>query len=194
MESKKDIRKYVLEKRNQLTCQEWKEKSHRIYEKVVSHPFFLCADMVFCYVDYRREVGTRAIIEKAWELKKKVAVPKVEGDNMTFYYIQKFSDLWEGYRGIMEPDTTYPADVPHALVIMPGAAFDKNGNRIGYGKGYYDKFLHLHKNYHTMALSFELQLVDKIPADTYDVRPEILITEENVYVKSLELSDAFSIL
>lgn len=183
MESKKDIRKYVLEKRGHLTAKEWEEKSRSIYEKVVSHPFFLNADTVYCYIDYRNEVGTREIIEKAWEDKKKVAVPKVEDSEMSFYFIQEFTDLKEGYRGIPEPEPIFPADEAHALVIMPGAAFDRNCNRIGYGKGYYDKFLNSHKIYHTMAIGFELQMVNRIPSESYDIRPEIVITEENIYVR-----------
>ena len=181
MESKKDIRSRVLEKRNCITDKEWEEKSHEIYEKVVTHPFFFEADSIYCYVDYRREVGTRAIIEKSWEMGKKVAVPKVNGTEMNFYYISQFSDLKEGYRGILEPDPQFPASDKKALVIMPGAAFDRNRNRIGYGKGYYDKFLRVHQNYSTIAICFECQLVDQIPATDLDIRPDFLITEENIY-------------
>lgn len=181
MESKKDIRSCVLAERNCITAKEWKTKSCQIYEKVVAHPFFLNAAAIYCYVDYKQEVGTRAIIEKAWEMKKKVAVPKVEGTEMQFYYIEDFSDLTEGYRGIMEPHPLRPAEDMHALVIMPGAAFDQNRNRIGYGKGYYDKFLNMHRQYHTLAIAFALQVVERIPTDPYDICPEILITEEEIY-------------
>ena len=181
MESKKDIRKRVLETRIQLTDKEWEEKSHRIYEMVVTHPFFLQTDAIYCYVDYRREVGTRRIIEQAWMSGKKVAVPKVLGDEMEFYYIQSFEDLKEGYRGIPEPKQINLAHDANVLVIMPGAAFDKTGNRIGYGKGYYDKYLQLHPNHQTLALAFELQILEAIPTDTHDVCPNIIITEEKIY-------------
>ncbi len=182
MESKKDIRKCVLEKRNCISKQEWEEKSRLICEKVVTHPFFLASNVVYCYVDYRNEVRTREIIETAWKQSKKVAVPKVEGEYMNFYYIQSFTDLEEGYRGILEPWKEHLADVEeNALVIMPGAAFDTNGNRVGYGKGYYDKYLHAHPNYKTLALAFELQMVEKIPAEKYDICPDMIITEENIY-------------
>lgn len=181
MESKKDIRKRVLEKRNYISDKEWEDKSRLICEKVVTHPFFLQADSIYCYVDYRREVGARSIIEHAWKQGKKVAVPKVNGDEMEFYYIQSFEDLKEGYKGILEPEEMHPATEEHALVIMPGAAFDRCGNRIGYGKGYYDKYLQSHSNLKTIALAFELQMVDAIPADTHDICPNIIITEENTY-------------
>ncbi len=182
MESKKDIRKCVLEKRNCISKQEWEEKSRLICEKVVTHPFFLASDVIYCYVDYRNEVRTREIIETAWEQGKKVAVPKVFGDEMEFHYIQSFEDLEKGYKGIPEPWKECLADdAENVLVIMPGAAFDVTCNRIGYGKGYYDKYLHAHPNYKTLALAFELQMVKHIPAEEYDICPDIIITEENTY-------------
>lgn len=183
MESKKDIRKRVLEMRNQMTIEEWDDKSHNIFQKVVTHPFFLHADTIYCYIDFRREVGTRRIIEHAWKLQKKVAVPKIHGENMDFYYIRQYSDLRKGYFGIMEPDILQPAKDLAPLVIMPGAVYDKKRNRIGYGKGFYDKFLAKHSGCRTMALGFELQVLDKIPTNHYDVCPQILITEENIYDK-----------
>ncbi len=181
MESKKDIRKRVLEKRNCIPDKEWEDKSRLICEKVVTHPFFLQADAIYCYVDYRSEAGTRRIIEKAWKLGKKVAVPKVNGDEMEFYYIHSFDDLKEGYKGILEPEEMHPATDADALVIMPGAAFDRCCNRIGYGRGYYDKYLQSHQNLKTIALAFELQMVKAIPAEVYDICPNMIITEEKTY-------------
>lgn len=181
MESKKDIRKRVLEKRNQITEKEWEERSRSIYKKVVTHPFFLQADAIYCYVDYRSEVGTRKIIEHAWNCEKKVATPKVNGDEMAFYYIQSFEDLLEGFKGIPEPRPTHPAKDEQVLVIMPGVAFDMKCNRIGYGKGYYDKYLRVHPNANTIAIAFELQMVESIPAENYDICPDIIITEEKTY-------------
>ena len=181
METKKDIRKRVLELRSAMSKDEWSEKSNRIQQTVIAHPFFLHANVIYCYIDYRNEAGTRSIIEKAWNLGKKVAVPKVESEEMNFYYISEFSDLQEGYRQILEPNTDNPANVEDALVIMPGVAFDKKRNRIGYGKGFYDKFLEQHPSYKTMALSFECQLVSEIQADAFDLKPDVLITEECIY-------------
>lgn len=181
MDQKKDIRKDVLRKRNELSMLEWDENSHKIYEKVVNHPFFLSANTIYCYVDYNREVRTREIIETAWKKQKKVAVPKIEGDDMNFYYINSFSDLSDGYRGILEPENTVEATDEFMLVIMPGVAFDKKNNRLGYGKGFYDRFLQKHKNSHTIALGFEMQIIDSVPTDEHDMRPEFLITEETIY-------------
>lgn len=181
MESKKDIRKRVLEKRSQMTQGEWDEKSSVIFERVVTHPFFVCCDTICCYVDFRYEVGTRKIIEEAWRQHKKVAVPKICADEMKFYYICGWEDLADGYYGILEPISIKELDCENPLVIMPGAVFDRHCNRIGYGKGYYDKFLSRHTLCKTIALAFELQMVEEIPCERYDIRPQQLITEETIY-------------
>lgn len=182
MESKKDIRKRVLTERNLISKREWEENSHKIYEKVVTHPFFLEADEIYCYVDYKKEAGTKAIMEQAWKLQKEVAAPKISGEDMEFYYINCFEELESGYCKIMEPISQEVAVGKNVLVIMPGAVFDKNRNRIGYGKGFYDRYLAKHPSYRTMALAFELQIVDDIPADIYDICPEVIVTEKKFYV------------
>lgn len=181
METKKDIRKRVLSYRDSMDQKEWEENSRKIQDCVLTHPFFLESNSIYCYVDYRNEVGTRSIIKNAWKLGKRVAVPKIEGEDMNFYYISDFFNLKEGYRGILEPENHFPANDTHALVIMPGVAFDRNRNRIGYGKGFYDKFIHKHPSFHTIALAFEYQMQEAIHADTFDYRPEVLITEERLY-------------
>ena len=181
MESKKDIRKRVLQKRENLTNREWEEKSRLIYDKVVSHPFFLQADTIYCYIDYRNEVATRAIIDFAWKSGKKVAVPKVLENVMHFYLIDSFDELEYGYKGIEEPKTSKLATDEDALVIMPGAVFDCACHRIGYGKGYYDKYLHLHSNHKTLGIAFEFQVFKNIPSEEFDICPDIIITEENIY-------------
>ena len=185
MERKRDIRKYVLSYRDGISVHKWEENSHLIYKKVTTHPFFLEASVIYCYVDYRNEVGTESIIRKAWELGKRVAVPKVDGEQMNFYYISDFTDLREGYRKILEPDVRFPANDTHALVIMPGVAFDRNRNRIGYGKGFYDKFMDKHLGFQTIAIAFECQIIDAIAVDSFDYRPDVLITEEQIYDKDI---------
>lgn len=181
MDLKKDIRRQILEKRSEITNREWKERSHKIFERVVEHPFFLQANAIYCYVDYSNEVETRNIISHAWKHGKKVAVPKVMGDHMNFFYIHDFSDLQRGYKGILEPKECHLVKDENVLIIMPGAAFDRNCNRIGYGKGFYDKYLNSHPYMKTIALAFEIQIVDSIPTDSHDICPNIIITEEKIY-------------
>lgn len=183
---KSKIRKEICTKRNQLSNSEWEEKTKYIYEKVVSHPFFIQADEIYCYIDYKNEVGTRTIIEKAWELKKAVGVPKIIGGEMQFFYINNFSEVEKGYCNILEPTTNLLAkpfpEQRTVLIIMPGVGFDRERNRIGYGKGYYDRYLDKYSFCHTLAIAFELQVVENIPVGAYDKKPEVIITEENIYV------------
>lgn len=183
MEQKKDIRRRVLDLRNQISVNEWEEKSRAIYNKVIAHPFFIHAKTVYLYVDYKNEVGTKALIEMAWKLGKKVAVPKIIHDQMSFFYINDFSDLEKGYKGIYEPRTTNLANDKNALIIMPGVAFDYMRHRIGYGKGFYDRFLNCHQHFHTLAICFSCQMVEHILTDEHDICPEVLITEENIYAE-----------
>lgn len=185
METKKDIRKRVLAERKTLSFEAQTEKTQKIYEQVISHPLFLDAGEIYCYIDYNHEAGTKKLIEKSWELGKNVAVPKVIGDQMEFFYITSFDELKEGYYKIMEPVTEEKADAPEALVIMPGAAFDEECSRIGYGGGFYDKYLERHPGYRRIALAFELQITEHVPADTYDIKPEVIITEKRIIEEEL---------
>lgn len=178
METKKDIRKRILSQRKKITPEEWQEKSRQIYQRVTAHPLFLAADEVYCYVNYNQEADTARLIQKCWKLGKKTAVPKVLGDQMEFFYITSFDELEEGYYHIMEPVTKETACAAEALVIMPGAAFDEECHRIGYGGGFYDKYLEKHPEYHRLAIAFEMQITGHVPADTYDIKPEVIITED----------------
>lgn len=182
MVSKKDIRRNVLARRNAMNSEEWENNSRVIFEKLTTHPFFLNANTIFSYIDYQKEVCTRTIIEAAWNAGKRVAVPKIEQNEMCFYYIDSFDELIEGYKGILEPVTQKKAAASEGLVILPGSAFDRKRNRIGYGKGFYDRFLSAHPNLKTIALAFEMQIVEQIMADAHDIRPEQIITEEQIYV------------
>ena len=182
MVSKTDIRRQALSLRHALSDEEKITKSKCICERIVSHPLFLEADTVFCYMDYRDEVQTRPIIEAAWRYGKVVAVPKTDDMTMSFYEIRNFSELRAGYKGILEPTTLIKNDSEEGLLIMPGVAFDFERNRVGYGKGYYDRYLNSHKKLNTMALAYSVQVFSQIPWDEHDIKPDFLITEEQIYV------------
>ena len=184
MEKKKDIRTRILNARTQMSYEDWWEKSHCICDKVTTHPFFLNAKNIFCYIDVRNEVGTRALIEYAWALGKRVAAPRICGGEMDFCYFQSFQELTEDAFHIPSPSIESEiANTSEALIIMPGAVFDKHMHRIGYGKGYYDKYIEKHPDCKTLAVAFQFQVLDNIPFDTHDKCPEYLITEEYIYGK-----------
>lgn len=181
METKKDIRKYIYGVRKKCTDQEVENWSRKITEKVLSHPAFIQAEKIMVYADYNHEVITRYIIEEAWKLKKEVAVPKVSGKDMIFYKLTDFSQLEEGYYGIPEPTKGQIADWQDALMIMPGVAFDRDNHRVGYGGGFYDRFLEKHPGLVRLAIAFEFQILEQVPVEPTDILPQIIITEEKLY-------------
>ena len=133
------------------------------------------------YADYNHEVITRYIIEESWKLKKEVAVPKVSGKDMIFYKLTDFSQLEEGYYGIPEPTKGQIADWQDALMIMPGVAFDRDNHRVGYGGGFYDRFLEKHPGLVRLAVAFEFQILEQVPVEPTDILPQIIITEKKLY-------------
>lgn len=181
MEAKGNIRKEVFARRRAATQEEIQEKSRMIYEKFTALPEFLDADCFFAYMDFKKEVMTRDLIEKALQMGKTVAVPRVEGDDMVYYEIKDFSTLKSGYFGIMEPDGGKVCTREEGFLLVPGVAFDPARHRVGYGKGFYDRFLAVHPGFTTVAAAFEFQLFDAVPFEETDILPQMLVTEQKIY-------------
>lgn len=161
---KKVLRKKYLEIRK--NC---KPNINNIHNKLFSSSEFINAEMVFTYVSFGNEISTYEIIEECFKLNKKVAVPKCVDNNLVFYYISSFSDLKEGAYNILEPITKIQAtNFENSICITPGAVFDKKGYRIGYGKGYYDRFF---KNYTGIKIGLCCKecLIDNVYHDEFDV-------------------------
>lgn len=188
METKAEIRKRILEARKGLTKEEAMSKSGAIVQKVIKTPEYEEADNVLLYADYNYEVLTQRIFEDAVSHKKRVYFPKSDllTNNMEFYQILSLCQLEKGLMGILEPreDMRFrykfnPKE--DTLVIIPGVAFDISGYRIGYGRGFYDKFLVNKRQLSTMALAYACQIVDEIPREAHDIRMDKIVTEEIIY-------------
>ena len=123
------------------------------------------------------------------ELNKSGWFPRVEGSEMNFYLVEQKEDLQPGAYGILEPTGEYKADGYDGLLIMPGVAFDEECHRIGYGGGFYDKYLEKHPDLHTIAVAFELQMYRELPFEEHDIKPEKVITEKHIY--PLESGECF---
>ncbi len=182
METKKEIRKRILSVREHLPKEDWEKATESIARKVAALRAYREASAIYCYVDYRGEVGTQKIMEDAWVRGKTVAVPKVEGKIMQFYRIDNLRQLKPGAYGILEPEGApgerqIPDETKKEVLIMPGSAFDLEGGRIGYGGGFYDKYMAQYPSLTAIAIAFDLQIVDHIPVEETDRRPDILITE-----------------
>lgn len=186
MKTKKEIRKEVLSLRDGLSKEEHQKGSLKVADRIIGHQWFYQADHLLVFVSYGSEIDTSEIIHEALQKGKKVYVPRVEGDVMEFYRIGSMEELVAGYKGILEPDGTSERyeeekrllNKERVLMIIPGAAFDPLRNRIGYGKGFYDKYLSDKKELqiYTIGIGFACQVVSEIPAEETDIKPYQVIT------------------
>lgn len=182
MEEKKEIRKKIFKARKEHEDAWIQEKSCKITETLTQLPEYRNADRIMAYADYNHEVITRYIIEQAWKDGKEVAVPKVFGKDMIFYRLTDFSQLEAGYFGIPEPrEDGQVVSWEEAMMVMPGVAFDVNCNRVGYGGGFYDRFLEKHPKIQRVAVGFSFQMLPEVPTEPTDIRPQVIVTEEQVY-------------
>ena len=187
---KKEIRRIVLELRRQMQDRNVLCRSREIFRKVEESSEYRRTDAVFVYMDVRHEVMTGEFIERALRDGKKVAVPKVDGNRMNFLYISSTDDCRPGKMGIPEPfaDAGTGHDLQNAdadetaLMILPGVAFDSSCRRVGYGGGYYDRYLAEHRFHPTVAVAFDEQIFDRVPGDAHDICPQTIITPTRVFV------------
>lgn len=174
--NKNDLRAWIRQKKREMTQQEIACASEELADQFLQTELYRRAETLYGYLPYNQEVRTWSILEQALRDGKKVAVPKVYGDTMKFIYMTDFTALEKSSFGIPEPVADDPvADDPAALVLMPGLAFDAKGNRMGYGGGYYDKFLAAEPNHPTVALCYAFQLVQSIPSDTHDIPVDLVL-------------------
>lgn len=180
METKQAIRKQIFALRKQCTDEEVEAKSRKITEMVKELPQFKNADRILAYADYNHEVCTCYLIEEAWKAGKTVAVPKVVGKDMEFHILTDFNQLEPGYFKIPEPVSGEIVDWEDALMIMPGVAFDRSCNRVGYGGGFYDRFLEKHPGIFRLAVAFDFQVLEEVPTEETDIVPQIVATEKEI--------------
>ena len=175
---KKELRRKIREQKRNMTAEEIAEASRKLAEQFYATSYYQNAAVIYGYLPYNQEVRTVPILEQALRDGKKVAVPKVYGDTMRFLYMDDLSLVAPSDLGIPEPMADAPvAEDETALVIMPGLAFDKAGNRMGYGGGFYDKFLAQEPHHPTVALCYGFQMVDSIPTEDYDIPVDLVLWE-----------------
>lgn len=182
--AKRAIRQHILARRRELSHEEWLESSHQAQQRLIDLPEFRQATCIALYAPTRNEVDTCAIMTSALATGKRVLYPAVCGDRMVFRQVKGVNCLTEGCFGILEPCSTgndHQADEAD-LIVVPGVAFDRSGHRIGYGKGFYDRFLHHpDRTAHLVGLCHDFQLVENdIPAEEHDIRMEIVVTDQRV--------------
>lgn len=183
--TKNEIRKSFLLKRDALKNRY--EKSSTICTKVINSDVFKNSRCVFVYLSYKSEVNTFEIVRKCFNEGKRVCVPYTDGDGIMYAVeIESLDGLVKNKWGIFEPKTCEKkADKSQVdLCIAPGSVFDRQLNRIGYGKGYYDRFLK-GANAFKMALAFECQIAEELPNEPFDIKMDCIVTENGVIGKNI---------
>ena len=178
MSDKKELRKHFSEVRR-YAKDDLKDDS--IAARLLSLDDIKNADTVLLYASFGSEVDTWKITGKLIEMQKNIAFPKCgKNGHMTFHVVSGSSDLIAGAYGIPEPDISLPSpDITDRTVcIVPGLAFTENGSRLGYGGGFYDRFLEKYPAVTTLALAYEAVLTDKLPVESHDATVKYIVTEE----------------
>ncbi len=189
--AKKEVRKKVFAERKKYTDSEFEQKSHmacvNVREYLSGIPAYEPLEEIYIYASYGRETDTSEMIRACLKQNIRVAVPRVCEDleNMEFYYIESLDDLQVGYKGIPEPALHCKMAIPSrkdSYMILPGVGFDLHGNRTGYGKGFYDRYLMKHPDFIKIGMCFEEQIFEMIEHTALDISMNAVITERRVIV------------
>ena len=173
---KKELRAAIRARKRAMTETEIVAASTRLAEQFFETEQYKTARTLYGYLPYNQEVRTVPILERAIRDGKQVAVPKIYGDEMRFLVLTDLSQVVKSEKGIPEPVADEPvAADPTALVLMPGLAFTENGDRMGYGGGYYDKFLAQEPEHPTVALCYDFQMVESLPKEDYDIPVDLVL-------------------
>ena len=184
---KKEIRALMKAREKELTPEFVEAYSRRVTEAFCAQDFYHDAKAIYAYLTFNEELRTDFLIRRAWADGKRVAVPRVLGKGcMEFYYIDSFEGFIPSAFGVPEPpeDPEKLADEPDFLLLMPGLAFDRAHNRVGYGGGFYDRYIERKASEGARifkpALAYDFQIVDAIPANDFDVKVDAILTADEL--------------
>ena len=170
------LRRQIREQKRAMTQEQIYSRSEALARLLYASRQYQQAKTIYGYLPYNQEVRTTAILQQALADGKRVAVPKVYGEQMRFIYMKDLSQVETGYAGIPEPIADGPvAEDPTALVLMPGLAFTEKGDRMGYGGGFYDRFLAEEPNHPTVALCYDFQMVSQLPTQDHDIPVDLVL-------------------
>ncbi|MBL7049638.1 MAG: 5-formyltetrahydrofolate cyclo-ligase [Nitrospira sp.] len=187
---KKRLRSKLLKQRDSIPPLQRDLKEEAIENRLFQLDIFKKARGILLYVSFRSEVDTRQFLDNVIKLNKNLVLPTVDSSKnvLLLYHVKSSMELKSGYMGICEPGITVNREATLQdvdLVIIPGTGFDTDGNRLGYGGGYYDRLLSIEskrlaqvEHIPTVALAFEEQIGEEIPAEPHDIKVDIIITDE----------------
>lgn len=175
------MRNSVLQQLNDMSYGDYRDRSRKLAENLLQQPAIIEATSIAITLSNKPEVDTSFIIEQLWKMNKKVVVPKckIPERAMQFYEIETFAQTERAYKNILEPipELCEPVDkVQIDVIVVPGVVFDEKGYRVGFGGGYYDRYL---KGYMgtTIALAFDEQLINEVPRESHDLPVHIIVGE-----------------
>jgi|TARA_R110001599_G_scaffold184627_5_gene378617 5-formyltetrahydrofolate cyclo-ligase len=182
-DQKSELRARMLKLRKSIDEEDWETRSETIINELKKIPEFIASDVIHCFVSMndRKEVNTHSLLNDLISSGKKVIVPVTdfETGELKHSELKSFQDLKENKWGVLEPDEIHPPTKEMDMILVPLLAADKHFNRLGYGKGFYDRFLNK-ENAVKVGLLFEDFLIDQIPVENFDEKLDILITEKMI--------------
>ncbi|MGN0630150.1 MAG: 5-formyltetrahydrofolate cyclo-ligase [Ruminococcus sp.] len=183
---KKNLRREMKTLRKSIPREEKAELDRKMRENFFASDIYKNAEMILTFISFGDEPDTTEILKRAWQDKKTTAVPRCMPESrMSFYIINDMNDCIEGAYGIPEPSGECPEaalDGKGIVCLVPGLAFDRKGGRLGYGGGYYDRFLSRHPDIQTFGFCAEMFVAEDVPQEDTDVKLRGLITDKTVEV------------
>ena len=178
-EEKKVFRKEAISARKDLNVEQRENAEREILRKLTDILKARENASLLLYASMADEVPTDAIFKTASDLKRKVYYPKVDGEDIVFYRVSDMAELTAGYRGIREPSESgerYCGKDADNIIIVPGCAFSADLCRLGYGGGYYDRFLRTHQRLFKIGICYPVQLYERIPTENHDIRMDQIVS------------------
>ncbi len=182
---KKLLRGQILDKRKNLSEKSHKDYSKTIINNIIESDFYRKAKIIMCFISFGNEVDTHDFIKYSLDNNKEIAVPITFPENRELKpsLLKSFDELEPGFYDILTPKEEFirfidPNDLD--LIIVPGVVFDRNGYRVGYGGGYYDRFLAKLPGVPRLAISFDLQIIDQVPREDFDIPVDYIYTEKQI--------------
>lgn len=182
--TKQEARERMRKLRKELSIEERGIREQALRKNVLKFLEEQEKSWLFSFVSYGSEPDTHSILyEVLAEGRMKVAVPRVEGMEMAFYRITSMADLQPGYQGIPEPVTTECIRAEDGVMLLPGLAFDLEKNRVGYGGGFYDRYLERCnlKLLTTLGIAYDFQIVERIDTEPFDCKAQWVITDNRIF-------------
>ncbi len=180
-EQKKQLRTDLKQRRTELPESKRTEMSQQIIKFLHEIDEFNQAKSLFCYISYLSEVETSSLVSRILEQNLALAVPKIMGKTeMRAIPLKDLSDLEADKMGILTPKSSQVASDTFDIAITPGVGFTTKGDRLGYGRGYYDRWFSKNQVKTKIGLAFEVQIVDELPLEKTDLPLDILVTEERI--------------